>query len=136
MDLLLSLLTAVGGAFLGTMAAFLSERWLRRSDAKRVEAAALNNLITDLHLRRALTPITPVKSYAEPNEDREFATKAILQIRGISEIHDWHYDQSLQRSSGHWFACHLPVTPILRTTRIDLRTTSSSCMHFASPSQT
>ncbi|WP_342022629.1 hypothetical protein AAE021_12325 [Arthrobacter citreus] len=81
MDFLLSLLTAVGGAFLGTMAAFLSERWLRTSDAKRVEAAALNNLITDLHLRRSLTPITPKKSYLEPNDDRKFTGEAIMQIR-------------------------------------------------------
>lgn len=82
MDFLSSLLTAAGGAFLGTMAAFLSERWLRINDAKRVEVAALNNLITDLHLRRALTPITPVKSYREPNDDREFATRAVMDIRG------------------------------------------------------
>ena len=86
MDLLETFPATFIGAFLGTFAAFLSERVLRMSDAIAVQAAALNNLITDLHLRRALTPITPRTVPAGPNDDRKFATDAVLQIRnGIRE---------------------------------------------------
>ena len=81
MDLLETFPATFIGAFLGTFAAFLSERVLRINDAIAVQAAALNNLITDLHLRRALTPITPRTVLAGTNDDSRFATDAVLQIR-------------------------------------------------------
>lgn len=86
MDILATLPSTFIGAFLGTFAAFLSERLLRIRDAKAVQTAALNNLTTDLHLRRALTVITPRRIPTGPSDDRKFATDAILQIRnGIRE---------------------------------------------------
>lgn len=81
MDLFESLPATFIGAFLGTLVAFLSERLLRRRDARYIEVAALNNLITDLYLRRALSPVSPVASHGEPNDDRKYATTAVIQIR-------------------------------------------------------
>lgn len=81
MDLFESLPATFIGAFLGTFAAFLSERLLRRRDARYREVAALNNLITDLHLRRALAASNPVATNSGPNSDREYVTTAVLQIR-------------------------------------------------------
>lgn len=66
---------------MGTTVAFFSERFQRRTEARRVEAAALNNLITDLHLARSLAPLTPAVSYVEPNVDRTYATDAIERFR-------------------------------------------------------
>ena len=59
MDLSVNLAEAFFGALFGTSAAFLIERFLRKTDARNKEVASLNNLITDLHLRRALAIISP-----------------------------------------------------------------------------
>ena len=86
MDFLEALPSTFIGAFLGTLAAFLSERLLRVRDATAVQVAALNNLVTDLHLRRALTAITPRRVSTGESDDRRFANEAIIQIRaGIRE---------------------------------------------------
>lgn len=86
MEILEALPSTFIGAFLGTFAAFLSERLLRVRDATAVQVAALNNLVTDLHLRRALSAITPRRVPAGDSDDRRFATDAVMQIRaGIRE---------------------------------------------------
>lgn len=87
MDILADLPSTFIGAFLGTLAAFLSERLLRVRDATAVQVAALNNLVTDLHLRRALSAnAAPQRIPAGESDDRRFATEAVIQIRtGIRE---------------------------------------------------
>ena len=86
MDILEALPSTLVGAFLGTFAAFLSERFLRVRDARAVQVAALNNLVTDLHLRRPLTAITPRRVPTGESVDRRFANDAVIQIR--AGIHD------------------------------------------------
>lgn len=81
MDLSVNLAEAFFGALFGTSVAFLIERFLRKADARNREVASLNNLITDLHLRRALAIISPAESSPGPNNDRIYATAAVMQIR-------------------------------------------------------
>lgn len=88
MDTIQGIPAAFIGAFLGTLAAFLTERFLRRTDAKNVELAAVNNLVTDLYLRRALTLSDNAQRVpnGEESGDQILATRAVIEIRnGIRE---------------------------------------------------
>ena len=84
MDFVQSIIVAILGTFFGATGAFMLERLLRRSEAKSKEVFALNVLIVDLHLRRALAIAAPAKVTEEIfNNIGKYATQSVLDIRQL-----------------------------------------------------
>lgn len=73
MDFWQQLATTVFGAFAGARAALLTGFWVRINEAEAKERAALNGLLLDLQLKRALASTTPqcVNTAAETVDYRQ-----------------------------------------------------------------
>jgi hypothetical protein len=78
-------LTVTLGAFLGAGAAFASNLLVRLLESRRAEAAALNELVTEIHFRRVLRRVTATRSpdAATRDPDWQHARRSIGALRGV-----------------------------------------------------
>ncbi|NIJ06208.1 hypothetical protein [Frigoribacterium faeni] len=78
-------LTVTLGAFLGAGAAFGSNLLVRLLESRRAEAAALNELVTEIHFRRVLRRVRATRSpdAAASDPDWQHARRSIGALRGV-----------------------------------------------------
>ncbi|GAA0956189.1 hypothetical protein [Frigoribacterium faeni] len=77
--------TVTLGAFVGAGAAFATNLLVRHLESRRAEAAALNELVTEIHFRRVLHRIDPTPSpdAAATDPDYAAARRSISGLRGV-----------------------------------------------------